>query len=98
MNRSKGEAVIWKEKKAEEEVHCWKGYCNQVYHGSMLLCNRNSSLSIPVFKYYLMKENKPTEIYMKFNKIGSQTLKFQYIMTIQLLITLLTPFVERRIF
>lgn len=62
-------------KKAEEEVHCWKGYCNQVYHESLLLCNRNSSLSIPVFKHYLMKkENKPTKVFMKFNKIYSQTL------------------------
>lgn len=96
MKRIKGEAFIWKKKKAEEEVHCWKGYCNQVYHGSLLLCNRNSSLSIPVFKHYLMKkENKPTKIFMKFNKICSQTLIFQHIMTVQLLIGLQSPFVER---
>jgi len=36
MKRIKGEAFI-KKKKAEEEVHCWKGYCNQVYHGSAVV-------------------------------------------------------------
>lgn len=88
--------LLFERKKAEEEVHCWKGYCNQVYHESLLLCNRNSSLSIPVFMHYLMKkENKPTKVFMKFNKICFQTHRFQYIMTVQLLIGVLYVFLER---
>lgn len=88
--------LLFERKKAEEEVHCWKGYCNQVYHESLLLCNRNSSLSILVLKHYLMnKENKPTIVFMKFNKICFQTPKFQYIMTVQLLIGILYVFLER---
>lgn len=43
----------------------------------------------------MKKENKPTEVSMKFNKISSQTLKFQYIMTVQLLIGILYVFLER---
>lgn len=88
--------LLFERKKAEEEVHCWKGYCNQVYHESLLLCNRNSSLFLPVFKHYLMKkENKPTKVFMKFNKIRFQTLRFQYIMAVQFLIGILYVFLVR---
>lgn len=61
-------------------------------------CCVTETLACPYLslKHYLMKkENKPTKIFMKFNKIYSQTLKFQYIMTVQLLIGLLSPFVEK---
>lgn len=43
----------------------------------------------------MKKENKPTKIFMKFNKICSQTLIFQHILTVQLLIGLQSRFVER---
>lgn len=94
MKRIKGEAFI-KKKKLRRKFTAERVIVIKFITG-VLLCNRNSSLSIPAFKHYLMKkENKPTKIFMKFNKICSQTPIAQYVMTVQFLAGLLSQFIER---
>lgn len=59
---------------AEQEVGSDR-YCDLGDHRSLLLCNRNSSLSLPVSKHCFMKENKLPGIFVTFNKMLSQALR-----------------------